>query len=144
MKTFSVFPKTDSSPLTEPHGPLANGHGTPSMRPLTSRLSQRVLAVPPSGIRKYFDIAATMEDVVSLGIGEPDFVTPPPILQAGIQSLQRGRTSYTSNSGLYELRKAVVENLQRRYGAAAYDPEKEALITAVSYTHLTLPTTPYV
>lgn len=134
MKTFSVFPKTDSAPSTSSHSSgrheaLTNGHHAAPMRPLASRLSQRVLAVPPSGIRKYFDIAATMEDVVSLGIGEPDFVTPPPILQAGIQSLQRGRTSYTSNSGLYELRKAVVENLQQRYGAAAYDPEKEALIT---------------
>ncbi|MBK8799594.1 MAG: aminotransferase class I/II-fold pyridoxal phosphate-dependent enzyme, partial [Anaerolineales bacterium] len=99
------------------------------MRSLSSRLSQRVLAVPPSGIRKYFDIAATMEDVVSLGIGEPDFVTPPPILQAGIQSLQRGHTSYTSNSGMYELREAVAQNLRRRYGAPAYDVEKEVLIT---------------
>ena len=65
------------------------------LRPMSSRLSQRVQAVPPSGIRKYFDIAATMDDVVSLGIGEPDFVSPPPILQAGITSLQRGHTSYT-------------------------------------------------
>ncbi len=107
---------------------VVNGHHTP-MRPMAGRLSQRVLAVPPSGIRKYFDIAATMEDVVSLGIGEPDFVTPPPILQAGIQSLQRGHTSYTSNSGTYELREAVANNLHRRYGATAYDIEKEVLIT---------------
>ena len=110
------------------HSVAANGHHTP-MRPLASRLSQRVLAVPPSGIRKYFDIAATMEDVVSLGIGEPDFVTPPPILEAGIQSLRRGHTSYTSNSGAYELREAVANNLRRRYGAVAYDVEKEVLIT---------------
>jgi aminotransferase len=108
---------------------IYNGDAVGAMRPLTSRLSQRVLAVPPSGIRKYFDIAATMEDVVSLGIGEPDFVTPPPILQAGIQSLQRGHTSYTSNSGMYELREAVANNLRRRYGATAYDVEKEVLIT---------------
>jgi len=110
------------------HGTAVNGHHTP-MRPLAGRLSQRVLAVPPSGIRKYFDIAATMEDVVSLGIGEPDFVTPPPILEAGIQSLRRGHTSYTSNSGVYELREAVANNLRRRYGAVAYDVEKEVLIT---------------
>lgn len=107
-----------------------NGH-QPSrpMRPLSSRLSQRVVAVPPSGIRKYFDIAATMDDVISLGIGEPDFVSPPPILQAGILSLQRGHTAYTSNSGIFELRQAVARNLHQRYGARPYDPEKEVLIT---------------
>ncbi|MBK8046038.1 MAG: aminotransferase class I/II-fold pyridoxal phosphate-dependent enzyme [Anaerolineales bacterium] len=99
------------------------------MRPMNARLSQRVQLVPPSGIRKYFDIAATMDDVISLGIGEPDFVTPPPILQAGINSLQRGHTSYTSNSGIYELREAVVRNLRERYGGHRYDPETEALIT---------------
>ena len=109
-------------------GSLSNSQSR-NLRPMSSRLSLRVQAVPPSGIRKYFDIAATMEDVVSLGIGEPDFVTPPPILQAGIQSLQRGHTSYTSNSGTYELREAVANNLRRRYGATAYDIEKEVLIT---------------
>ena len=86
-------------------------------------------AVPPSGIRKYFDIAATMDDVISLGIGEPDFVSPPPILQAGITSLQRGHTSYTSNSGIWELREAVANNLRDRYGARRYDTETEVLIT---------------
>ena len=99
------------------------------LRPMNSRLSQRVQAVPPSGIRKYFDIAATMDDVISLGIGEPDFVSPPPILQAGITSLQRGHTSYTSNSGIFELREAVTRNLRERYGARWYDPETEVLIT---------------
>lgn len=91
-------------------------------------ISQRVQAVPPSGIRKYFDIAATMKDVISLGIGEPDFTTPAPILQAGIQSLQQGETHYTSNSGLLELRQAVARHLQRLYGVR-YDPEAEILIT---------------
>ena len=105
---------------------MAN-HGI--MRPMSSRLSERVQAVPPSGIRKYFDIAATMDDVVSLGIGEPDFVSPPPILQAGITSLQRGHTSYTSNSGILELREAVAGNLHDRYGARRYDAENEVLIT---------------
>src|SRR5512139_664969 len=84
----------------------SNGHSR-VLRPMSSRLSKRVQTVPPSGIRKYFDIAATMDDVISLGIGEPDFVSPPPILQAGITSLQRGHTSYTSNSGIWELREAV-------------------------------------
>ena len=63
------------------------------------QLASRVTAVPPSGIRRFFDIVATMHDVISLGIGEPDFTTPDPILKAGIQSLQGGETHYTSNSG---------------------------------------------
>jgi len=91
-------------------------------------ISHRVQSVPPSGIRKYFDIAATMKDVISLGIGEPDFVTPAPILQAGIESLQRGETHYTSNAGLLQLRQAIARNLQRLYGVA-YDAEAELLIT---------------
>jgi len=85
--------------------------------------------VPPSGIRRYFDIAATMDDVVSLGIGEPDFVTPEPILRAGIASLTRGSTAYTSNAGIMELREAVTQMLTSRYGAQPYDAEKEVLIT---------------
>ena len=100
-----------------------------NLRRHDDRLSQRVKAVPPSGIRRYFDIAATMEDVISLGIGEPDFVSPPPILNAGIASLQRGQTAHTSNAGMIELREAVAHNLSARYGAPAYDPEKEVLIT---------------
>lgn len=91
-------------------------------------ISHRVQSVPPSGIRKYFDIAATMKDVISLGIGEPDFITPAPILQAGIESLRRGETHYTSNSGLLELRQAITRHLQQLYGVA-YDPEAELLVT---------------
>ncbi len=107
-----------------------NGRATGrTMRNHIDRLSQRVQAVPPSGIRRYFDIAATMEDVISLGIGEPDFVSPPPVLNAGIASLQRGHTAYTSNAGMIELREAAAHNLSERYGARAYDPEKEVLIT---------------
>ncbi len=67
---------------------------------MTDRISRRVAEVPPSGIRKFFDIAATMDDVISLGIGEPDFVTPDVIRKAGIASLERGETRYTSNSGI--------------------------------------------
>jgi aminotransferase len=104
-------------------------NGTRNLRDHNSRISQRVQAVPPSGIRRYFDIAATMEDVISLGIGEPDFVTPAPVLQAGIQSLQAGHTAYTSNAGMIELRTAVTEKLGHLYGGPAYDPEKEVLIT---------------
>ncbi|MDX1601192.1 MAG: aminotransferase class I/II-fold pyridoxal phosphate-dependent enzyme, partial [Anaerolineales bacterium] len=87
-----------------------------------------VKGVPPSGIRRFFDIAATMDDVISLGIGEPDFITPKPILQAGVRSLERGETQYTSNSGVLELRQALAEHLGLRYGVS-YDPESELLIT---------------
>jgi len=91
-------------------------------------VSDRVQTIPPSGIRKFFDIAATMDDVISLGIGEPDFVTPPPILQAGIRSLEQGETHYTSNSGILELRQALSAHLERLYGVR-YDAEDEVLIT---------------
>jgi aminotransferase len=93
-----------------------------------ARIAERVRIVPPSGIRKFFDIAATMKDVISLGIGEPDFVTPPPLVDAGIRSLQAGETHYTSNSGIFELRQLVSQNLKRLYGVE-YDPETEVLIT---------------
>jgi aminotransferase len=92
------------------------------------RLSQRVAGLKPSGIRKFFDIAATMKDVISLGIGEPDFTTPQPILEAGIRSLQAGETHYTSNSGKLEVRQAVAANLKRLYGVA-YDPSSEIILT---------------
>jgi aminotransferase len=91
-------------------------------------VARHIASVPPSGIRRFFDIAATMDDVISLGIGEPDFVTPDPILQAGIQSLKKGETHYTSNSGMLELRQALAEHLERLYGVR-YDPEGEILIT---------------
>ncbi len=91
-------------------------------------ISARVASVPPSGIRRFFDIAATMPDVISLGIGEPDFVTPEPMLSAGIRSLERGETSYTSNSGTAELRNALSDHLDTLYGVR-YDPNAEMLIT---------------
>ncbi len=91
-------------------------------------VSERVHRVPPSGIRRFFDIVATMPEVISLGIGEPDFVTPPHILEAGLRSLQRGETHYTSNSGTIELREAIAYHLQQRYGIS-YDPQTEILIT---------------
>jgi len=92
------------------------------------RLSARVQSVPPSGIRRFFDIAATMDNVISLGIGEPDFVTPYTITQAGIRSLQQGKTAYTSNSGTIELRQELQKHLNHLYGLN-YDPENELLIT---------------
>jgi aminotransferase len=91
-------------------------------------VSKKVQAVPPSGIRRFFDIAATMDDVISLGIGEPDFDTPPAIVDAGIRSLENGETHYTSNSGILELRFALADYLERLYGVC-YDPETELLIT---------------
>ena len=91
-------------------------------------LSERVATLKPSGIRKFFDIVATMKDVISLGIGEPDFTTPDRILQAGIRSLERGQTHYTSNSGILELRKALATQLNRLYGVD-YDPVAEIVIT---------------
>ncbi len=91
-------------------------------------VAKKVQAVPPSGIRRFFDIAATMEDVISLGIGEPDFTTPPAIVRAGIASLEAGETHYTSNSGILALRVALADHLERLYGVH-YDPEQELLIT---------------
>jgi aminotransferase len=91
-------------------------------------VAKKIQTVPPSGIRRFFDIAATMDDVISLGIGEPDFATPPAIVQAGITSLNAGETHYTSNSGISELRVALAEHLEKLYGVR-YDPETELLIT---------------
>ncbi|MBI5354585.1 MAG: aminotransferase class I/II-fold pyridoxal phosphate-dependent enzyme [Chloroflexi bacterium] len=92
------------------------------------RLAKRVAGLKPSGIRKFFDIVATMKDVISLGIGEPDFTTPKPILDAGIRSLQNGETHYTSNHGKVELRRGIAENLQRLYNIK-YDPMTEIVAT---------------
>ncbi|MBN1179136.1 MAG: aminotransferase class I/II-fold pyridoxal phosphate-dependent enzyme [Anaerolineae bacterium] len=91
-------------------------------------ISERISTVPPSGIRRFFDIAATMDDVISLGIGEPDFATPEPFIEAGIEALRRGETHYTSNSGLMELRRAIAEHLDKLYGQT-YNPASEILIT---------------
>ena len=102
-----------------------------SMKPNTdykSYLSKRVNDLKPSGIRKFFDIAATMEDVISLGIGEPDFTTPQSILEAGVNSLRQGDTHYTSNAGILEVRQAITDHLQSFYGVK-YDPAAESLIT---------------
>jgi aminotransferase len=97
--------------------------------PIAERaLAERVRSVPPSGIRKFFDILATMDDVISLGVGEPDFDTPRSIIEAGVESLREGRTHYTSNYGTLELRKALASHLERLYGVA-YDPKGELLIT---------------
>lgn len=87
-----------------------------------------VAKIPSSGIRKFFDIAAEMKDAISLGVGEPDFVTPWHIREAGIYSLEKGHTYYTSNSGLIELRAAICDYLNRRFGLP-YDFKKQSLVT---------------
>lgn len=91
-------------------------------------ISDKVANIAPSGIRKFFDIVSEMDDVVSLGVGEPDFDTPWHIRDEGIYSLEKGRTFYTSNSGLKELREEVCRYLHRKCGLN-YDPIRETLIT---------------
>jgi aminotransferase len=97
--------------------------------PLSTRvLSKRVDEVPRSGIRRFFDILATMTDVISLGVGEPDFDTPTQVIEAGQHSLAARRTHYASNYGTIELRRALAHHIERLYGVR-YDPTEEILIT---------------
>ncbi|MHA6794885.1 aminotransferase class I/II-fold pyridoxal phosphate-dependent enzyme [Pseudonocardia bannensis] len=91
-------------------------------------LNEVIAACPPSGIRRFFDIAAEMDDVISLGVGEPDFVTPWRIREAGIYALEHGYTTYTSNAGLPRLRELICADLAERYDAR-YSPATECLIT---------------
>ena len=91
-------------------------------------LSKKITDIQPSGIRKFFDIVTEMKDAISLGVGEPDFDTPWRIRQEGIKSLEQGRTFYTSNAGLKELREEICKYLRKRYDLD-YDYEKETLIT---------------
>ncbi len=91
-------------------------------------IAKRVAELKPSGIRKFFDIVATMDDVISLGIGEPDFTTPKPILDAGIEALRQGETHYTSNAGIYELRVAIADMLEEKY-KVKYNPADEVVVT---------------
>lgn len=92
------------------------------------RISKRVDQLAPSGIRAFFDLVLGMKDVISLGVGEPDFVTPWHVRARAIESLEQGYTSYTSNKGMIELRREIAAVLKKRY-QAAYDPEEEILIT---------------
>jgi len=102
-----------------------------------SLISQKVDSLSPSGIRKFFDLLSSMEDVISLGIGEPDFITPWHIREAGTYSLEKGYTMYTSNSGMLELRQELASYLQLHYGVS-YHPEHEILITVGSSEGLDL------
>ncbi|MDD4180699.1 MAG: aminotransferase class I/II-fold pyridoxal phosphate-dependent enzyme, partial [Victivallaceae bacterium] len=92
------------------------------------RLARHIATLPKSGIREFFELANNMTDVISLGVGEPDFVTPKLIRQAAIDSLEQGRTSYTSNLGLYSLRKEICKYLEKDYGCY-YRPDDECLVT---------------
>lgn len=101
---------------------------TETIQQKQSYLSKRVNAVKPSGIRKFFDLASQMDDVISLGVGEPDFVTPWNVREASIDSLERGYTGYTSNAGLIELRTEIAQYLQWKF-KLTYDPNDEMIIT---------------
>jgi aminotransferase len=91
-------------------------------------LSPRVRAIPPSGIRKFFDLVSGSKDIISLGVGEPDFATPWHVREACVYSLERGRTKYTSNAGDIELREAIAEYLQNSY-KVTYEPTNEVIVT---------------
>ena len=95
---------------------------------MTKELSQKVTQIKPSGIRKFFDLVSEMENVISLGVGEPDFDTPWHIREEGIYALEKGRTFYTSNAGLKELKIEISKYLDRRFGLS-YDYNKEMLVT---------------
>ena len=98
-----------------------------SFNPL-SFVNKHVREIPPSGIRRFFDIAASMEDVISLGVGEPDFVTPWHIRSEAVKSLEKGRTYYTANAGLLELRKEIAKYMEETIHVS-YRPEKEIVVT---------------
>src|SRR5213594_1479178 len=90
-------------------------------------IARHVRDIPRSGIREFFDIVQTIPEVISLGVGEPDFVTPWHIREAAIYALERGRTSYTSNMGLLKLRQALSEHLEQTFGVS-YEPRNQILI----------------
>ena len=91
-------------------------------------LSDKIQTIKPSGIRKFFDIVNTMEGAISLGVGEPDFETPYFIRDEGVYSLEKGRTFYTSNSGLMDLRMEIDRYIKRKY-KVSYNPAKEIIVT---------------
>ncbi|MFA9560228.1 aminotransferase [Evansella sp. AB-rgal1] len=101
---------------------------TDSKSQITAKLSDAVQRIKPSGIRRFFDLASTMENVISLGVGEPDFTTPWSVREASIASLERGITSYTANAGLLELRTAISDYLINEF-QVKYSPEDEIVVT---------------
>ena len=112
-----------------PAEPFSTAPAKPFSQAPAKPFSRVVSAVPPSGIRKFFDLAQTMTGVISLGVGEPDFPTPWSAREAAIHALEHGATTYTSNSGLLELRELVCADLAARYGVG-YDPGTECLVTS--------------
>jgi aminotransferase len=92
------------------------------------QVSRRIESLSPSGIRRFFDLLATMDDVISLGVGQPDFVTPATIRNAAIRSIEEGQTHYTSNYGILELREAISRHLEHHYGVF-YEPANEIIVT---------------
>ena len=95
-------------------------------------ISPVVSALPPSGIRKFFDIVAEMDDAISLGVGEPDFTTPWAIREAGIYSLEKGQTHYTANAGLMELREEICNYYDRKFDIDVYKRQLIAIATFIS------------
>ena len=95
---------------------------------MRSGLSKKIVDIEPSGIRKFFDVVSEMPDAISLGVGEPDFDTPWCVREEGIYALEKGRTFYTSNAGLLELREQICHYMDRKYGLQ-YDPKTETLVT---------------
>src|ERR1700757_1010169 len=95
---------------------------------LSRYLANHVRSIPRSGIRDFFEVVQSMSGVISLGIGEPDYVTPWRIREAAIFALEKGKTGYTSNLGLIHLRQAIASYLSRRY-QVRYDPNREVLVT---------------
>ena len=98
------------------------------MMDLENMLSRRTVSLKPSGIRKFFNVANEMEGVIALGVGEPDFKTPYSVRQAGIENLQQGKTSYSANAGLIDLRRAICDYLQRKF-LLEYDKNTEVVVT---------------
>lgn len=96
--------------------------------PTSKYLSNTVQSIHPSGIRRFFDLASSMENVISLGVGEPDFVTPWNVIEASYHSLEQGYTAYTANAGLFELRKEISRYMKRRFGVT-YSAEEEMVVT---------------
>jgi aminotransferase len=96
--------------------------------PTSKYLSNTVQSIQPSGIRRFFDLASSMENVISLGVGEPDFVTPWNVIEASYHSLEQGYTAYTANAGLFELRNEISRYMKRRFGVT-YSAEDEMVVT---------------
>src|SRR6056297_3297824 len=93
------------------------------------KIADRVEQVPPSGIRRFFELAEEMDDIISLGVGEPDFSAPWAARDAAITSLEQGKTSYTANRGKRELREAIADYVADRF-ELGYDPDEEIIVTA--------------